>query len=196
MRMRPRAPAYDKVEALHVAGNVYLIAGAGGNIAVSAGGDGIVMVDSGAAAASERVLARRAPDSRDAAAGGDARVGVTIRQHVAGHACVSGTDDPDDHQHQQQSGSCRRQREHPDVSAVPSARLPRSVAEPAGARARRGSTPHGRSESAGPARPDRHVPVRQVHAVPVLQQSGGSDLSHAAAPSPTATAWSGSAART
>ena len=27
---RPRPPAYDKVEALHVAGNVYLIAGAGG----------------------------------------------------------------------------------------------------------------------------------------------------------------------
>ena len=53
----PRPPAYDTVEALHVAGNVYLIAGAGGNIAVSAGGDGVVMVDSGAAAASDKVLA-------------------------------------------------------------------------------------------------------------------------------------------
>jgi glyoxylase-like metal-dependent hydrolase (beta-lactamase superfamily II) len=52
-----RAPAYDTVEAIHVAGNVHLIAGAGGNIAVSAGGDGVVMVDSGAAAASGRVLA-------------------------------------------------------------------------------------------------------------------------------------------
>ena len=52
----PRPRVYDKVEALHVAGNVYLIAGAGGNIAVSAGGDGVIMVDSGAAAASERVL--------------------------------------------------------------------------------------------------------------------------------------------
>ena len=40
---RPRPPVYDKVEALHVAGNVYLIAGAGGNIAVSAGGDGVIM---------------------------------------------------------------------------------------------------------------------------------------------------------
>jgi glyoxylase-like metal-dependent hydrolase (beta-lactamase superfamily II) len=50
-------PAYDKVEALHVAGNVYLIGGAGGNIAVSIGGDGVVMVDSGAAPASEKVLA-------------------------------------------------------------------------------------------------------------------------------------------
>jgi glyoxylase-like metal-dependent hydrolase (beta-lactamase superfamily II) len=55
--LRPRAFASDKVEAVHVAGNVYLIAGAGGNIVVSAGGDGIVMVDSGVAAASDRVLA-------------------------------------------------------------------------------------------------------------------------------------------
>ena len=54
---RPRPPVYDRVEALHVAGNVYLIAGAGANIAVSAGGDGVIMIDSGAAAASERVLA-------------------------------------------------------------------------------------------------------------------------------------------
>lgn len=35
---------------------MYLIAGAGGNIAVSAGGDGVIMVDSGAAAASTEVL--------------------------------------------------------------------------------------------------------------------------------------------
>ena len=53
----PRPLAYDKIEALHVAGNVYLIAGAGGNIAVSTGGDGVIMVDAGAAAASEKVLA-------------------------------------------------------------------------------------------------------------------------------------------
>ena len=53
----PRPSAYDKIEALHVAGNVYLIAGAGGNIAVSTGGDGVIMVDSGAAAASAKVLA-------------------------------------------------------------------------------------------------------------------------------------------
>ncbi len=53
----PRPPVYDKVEALHVAGNVYLIAGAGGNVAVSAGGDGVIMVDTGAATASDRVLA-------------------------------------------------------------------------------------------------------------------------------------------
>jgi len=70
-----RAPAYDKVEAVHVNGNVYLIAGAGGNIVASAGGDGVVMVDSGVAAASEKVLAAirqmtqslRPPDSPDTA---------------------------------------------------------------------------------------------------------------------------------
>ena len=55
---QPRRPStYDKVDTLHVSGNVYLIAGAGGNIAVSAGGDGVFMVDSGAAAASDKVLA-------------------------------------------------------------------------------------------------------------------------------------------
>ena len=54
---RPRSPTYDKVESVHVAGNVYLIAGAGANIVVSDGGDGVVMVDSGAGAASEKVLA-------------------------------------------------------------------------------------------------------------------------------------------
>jgi glyoxylase-like metal-dependent hydrolase (beta-lactamase superfamily II) len=53
----PRGQLYNAVEALHVAGNVFLIAGAGGNIAASAGGDGVVMVDSGVGAASERVLA-------------------------------------------------------------------------------------------------------------------------------------------
>ena len=51
-----RAPSYDNLQTLHVAGNIYMIAGAGGNIAMSVGGDGVVMVDSGAAAASAKVL--------------------------------------------------------------------------------------------------------------------------------------------
>jgi glyoxylase-like metal-dependent hydrolase (beta-lactamase superfamily II) len=55
---QPKTPAaYEKAEALHVSGNVYMIGGAGGNIVLSVGGDGVVMVDSGAAGASERVLA-------------------------------------------------------------------------------------------------------------------------------------------
>ena len=53
---RPRPPAYDKVDTLHIAGNIFLIAGAGANIVASAGGDGVVLVDSGVAAASEKVL--------------------------------------------------------------------------------------------------------------------------------------------
>ena len=73
-----RSPAtYDQVEGLHVAGNVYVIAGAGGNIAISVGGDGVFMVDSGAAPASGKVLEtirevargvlRRLPEQPDSA---------------------------------------------------------------------------------------------------------------------------------
>jgi glyoxylase-like metal-dependent hydrolase (beta-lactamase superfamily II) len=54
---RARPPTYDKVEALHVSGNIFLIAGAGANIVASSGGDGVVLVDSGVAAATDRVLA-------------------------------------------------------------------------------------------------------------------------------------------
>src|SRR5581483_9496769 len=54
---QPKSPPnYDKVEALHVAGNVYMIGGAGGNVAVSSGGDGIILVDSGAAQATAKLL--------------------------------------------------------------------------------------------------------------------------------------------
>ena len=52
-----RPPVYDNLETLHLAGNVYMIAGGGRNIGVSMGGDGAVMVDSGAAPASAKVLA-------------------------------------------------------------------------------------------------------------------------------------------
>src|SRR5205814_9003040 len=38
-----RAPSYDKVEAQNASGNVYMLGGAGANIALSAGGDGIAM---------------------------------------------------------------------------------------------------------------------------------------------------------
>jgi len=50
------APTYDKVETLHVKGNIFLLSGAGANIALSVGGDGVVMVDAGAAQASDKVL--------------------------------------------------------------------------------------------------------------------------------------------
>ena len=51
-----RAASYDKVEAVHVAGNVYMIGGAGGNIAASVGGDGVFLVDTGVGPASDKVL--------------------------------------------------------------------------------------------------------------------------------------------
>jgi cyclase len=44
------------VEILPVHGSVYMIAGGGGNIAVSVGKDGVLLVDSGAAAMTDRVL--------------------------------------------------------------------------------------------------------------------------------------------
>ena len=55
----PAAPAATAggAELLPVQGNVHLIAGAGGNIAVQAGEDGILLVDSGSEAMSEQVLA-------------------------------------------------------------------------------------------------------------------------------------------
>jgi cyclase len=68
---QPKRPtAYDKIETLHAAGNVYMLGGAGGNIAVSVGGDGVVMVDSGAAPASDKVLAaiRQLTETRRSAA--------------------------------------------------------------------------------------------------------------------------------
>jgi cyclase len=45
------------LEVLHVHGSVYMIAGAGANIAVSVGKDGVLLVDSGAATMTEAVLA-------------------------------------------------------------------------------------------------------------------------------------------
>lgn len=50
-------PAIQNLEILPVHGNVYMIAGAGGNIAVSAGKDGVLMVDTGLAQLSDKVLA-------------------------------------------------------------------------------------------------------------------------------------------
>jgi len=51
------APAAGQVEILPVQGNVYMIAGAGGNITLQVGSDGVLMVDTGRAAMSDKVLA-------------------------------------------------------------------------------------------------------------------------------------------
>lgn len=53
------------IETMHVQGNVYMLVGAGANVAVQIGDDGVLVVDSGVAAARERVLAairQLAPD--------------------------------------------------------------------------------------------------------------------------------------
>jgi glyoxylase-like metal-dependent hydrolase (beta-lactamase superfamily II) len=58
----PPAPATDwgssgEIHAFHVQGNVHLLVGAGGNIAVQTGDDGVLVVDTGLAAHADRVLA-------------------------------------------------------------------------------------------------------------------------------------------
>ena len=55
---RPQIPAYDDgtIEVLHVAGNVYLVAGGGANVTVQAGRQGLLLVDTGPAASAEAVL--------------------------------------------------------------------------------------------------------------------------------------------
>ncbi len=53
----PATPAGAGLRVLPVRGNVYLIAGAGGNIVASVGKDGVLLVDSGSADRSEQVLA-------------------------------------------------------------------------------------------------------------------------------------------
>ena len=51
------AQSDDGIEVVHVRGPIYLLVGAGGNITVSAGPDGVLLVDSGAAQMSDRVIA-------------------------------------------------------------------------------------------------------------------------------------------
>jgi cyclase len=55
-RLPPLAPP-GEIRVLPVQGSVYLLAGAGGNIAVQIGEDGILLVDTGAAAFTDKVLA-------------------------------------------------------------------------------------------------------------------------------------------
>ena len=49
-------PADVKLQVLPVQGNVYIIAGAGGNIAVQVGSEGVLVVDTGLAGTSDKVL--------------------------------------------------------------------------------------------------------------------------------------------
>jgi cyclase len=51
------APANGELASIHVQGNVYMLVGAGGNIAVQTGDDGVLVVDTGLAQNAERVIA-------------------------------------------------------------------------------------------------------------------------------------------
>lgn len=53
---RLSAPAAGEVQVLPVQGKVYIVVGAGGNITVQAGDDGILLVDTGLASMSKKVL--------------------------------------------------------------------------------------------------------------------------------------------
>jgi cyclase len=55
--VQPQRLAAGEVKAVHVQGNVHMIVGAGSNIGVQVGEDGILVVDTGAAGNSEKVLA-------------------------------------------------------------------------------------------------------------------------------------------
>src|SRR5262249_56542217 len=46
----------SEIHMLHVQGNVYMLVGAGGNIAVQAGKDGVLLVDTGGAQTTDQVL--------------------------------------------------------------------------------------------------------------------------------------------
>src|ERR1700741_5378662 len=47
----------DEIKTFHVQGNVYMLVGAGANVAVQLGDDGVMVVDTGAAAMKDKVLA-------------------------------------------------------------------------------------------------------------------------------------------
>jgi glyoxylase-like metal-dependent hydrolase (beta-lactamase superfamily II) len=55
----PQTPDYSKAEVhiLPVQGNIYMLVGAGGNITAQVGDDGVLLVDTGVAAMSDKVLA-------------------------------------------------------------------------------------------------------------------------------------------
>ena len=55
--VRRQPPETGDVEVLPVQGNLYIIAGAGGNIAVQVGDDGVLLVDTGSGRSNDKVLA-------------------------------------------------------------------------------------------------------------------------------------------
>jgi glyoxylase-like metal-dependent hydrolase (beta-lactamase superfamily II) len=98
-------PDYGGLDVVKVRPNFYMIAGAGGNIGVQIGVDGVVLVDAGAAAASDRVLAairkltdlpvryiiNTSSDADHVAGNGNlAKAGLTIFTNAIGNAGLAG----------------------------------------------------------------------------------------------------------
>ena len=54
--LQGQAPS-DEIKTFHVQGNVYMLVGAGGNIAVQTGDEGVLVVDTGVATMRDKVLA-------------------------------------------------------------------------------------------------------------------------------------------
>lgn len=80
-------PVEGAIEVVKVQGNVWMIAGAGGNIAVQAGEQGVVVVDTGANGLSERVIAAiRGISTRPIRYVINTSIAA---QHVGGNAAVS-----------------------------------------------------------------------------------------------------------
>jgi glyoxylase-like metal-dependent hydrolase (beta-lactamase superfamily II) len=71
-----QAPAASELSVLPVQGNVYMLVGAGGNIALQIGDDGVLLVDSGLAANVDKVVAK----IREVA--GDKPIRYIINTHV------------------------------------------------------------------------------------------------------------------
>ncbi len=141
------APKYDKVETLHVKGNIYMLSGAGANIALSAGGDGVIMVDAGAAPASDKIIAAvKDLVAHEAKPADRIQFRLALRRRLAGIAFPGAARHPHDHRHQRRSRSRRRQRQHRRVVHLPSHRRRRRRSE------RQRSDPLAGKRSAGHAR--------------------------------------------
>jgi glyoxylase-like metal-dependent hydrolase (beta-lactamase superfamily II) len=88
----PPDPARDEVQVLHVKDQVWMIGGAGGNIAVQVGIDGLFLVDAGLEAFSGQVL-----EALSELSDGPVRMIVntrTARDHIGGNAVVAETGEP------------------------------------------------------------------------------------------------------
>ena len=88
----PPDPASDKIEVIHVKGQVWMIGGAGGNIAVQTGVDGLFLVDAGLEGFADQVL-----EALGELSDGPVRMLVTTRptlDHLGGNAIIAETGEP------------------------------------------------------------------------------------------------------